>query len=108
MKMFKIATAVQLLYCLGCLVAVSCLSLYGAFYPAAFTAIAWKIGLFLTFLSVLNPMGLIGSVVNCIQYGSSSMKKSQKALAWVIAAPMIITMLWLLAFSFLCYYTSGV
>lgn len=108
MKTFKIATVLQIAYCVGCLIAVACLSLYDAFYPTAFSEICWKIGLPLTLISVLNPMGLVGSVITCVQYVSPTMKKSKKTLAWVIAAPILIVLLWLLAFSFLCYYTGGV
>lgn len=108
MKTFKIATALQLVYCMGCLISIFCLLLYDAFYPAAFTEICWQIGLPLTLISILNPMGTIGSVISCVQYCSSVMKKSKRSLALVIAMPILIVLLWVLTFSFLCYYTSGV
>ncbi|MBQ7357617.1 MAG: hypothetical protein IJW65_02655 [Clostridia bacterium] len=108
MKVFKISTALQLLYCLACLVLALWMPLYSAYYTTDFGRICLKVGGVLFLISGFNPMGLICSAVNLVVFCSTDLKKSKKALAWVITAPILIVLCWVLAITSYISHTGGV
>ena len=80
MKLFKVGTILQLIYCFCCLLVVICMPLYTAFYTTTFGEICFRIGAILTFVSTFNPMGLIGTIIKFIACFSTDLKKSKKIL----------------------------
>ena len=58
MKVFKISTALQLLYCLACLVLALWMPLYSAYYTTDFGRICLKVGGVLFFDFRLQPDGV--------------------------------------------------
>ena len=108
MKLFKIGTTLQLIYCFGCLGVVICMPLYSAFYTTAFGEICFRIGEILTLVSTFNPMGLIGTIINFIKCFSTDLKKSKKILIWTIISPILIVLFWTLAVCFFVNHSGGV
>ena len=108
MKLFKAGTILQLIYCLLCLIVIICMHLYTAFYPTQFGEFCFKIGAVLTFVSTFNPLGLIGTIMNIVAYCTSDLKKSKKALIWVIASPVLIVLCWVVAVCFFVHHSGGV
>ena len=108
MKAFKVGTVLQLTYCLLCMIVVICMPLYTAFYATQFGKICFKAGALLTFASTVNPIGLIGTIVNIAAYGTTDLKKSRKALVWVIASPILMGLCWLTAVCVFVYHSGGV
>ena len=108
MKVFKISTVVQRLYCLGCLIVVACMPLYTAYYTTAFGEVCFSMGQFFALLSTFNPMGLIGAIINFIVYFNTELRQSKKAFIWVIASPILIVLCWVLAVSFFVHHSGGV
>ena len=108
MKLFKEGTILQLIYCFCCLLVVICMPLYTAFYTTTFGEICFRIGASLTFVSTLNPMGLIGTIINFFACFSSDLKKSKKILIWTIISPALIVLFWVLAVCFFVHHSGGV
>lgn len=108
LKLFKIGTILQLIYCFCCLVVVICMPLYTAFYNTSFGKICLGIGAILIMISTFNPMGLIETVINLIVCFTSGLKKSKKILIWTIASPALIALSWILAVSFFVKHSGGV
>ena len=108
MKVFKISVLVQLLYCLGCLIVVICMPLYTAFYPTAFGDICFKIGAVFNAISMANPLGFVGNVCAYIVFFTTDMKKSNKALAWIIVSPFLMVLCWYLSITFFVKHSGGV
>ena len=108
MKLFKVGLILQISYCVLCLIAVVCLPLYTLFYPSVFGNICFRIGATLTFISTFNPIGLAGTIMNVCAYFVSDYPKSKKALAWSIAAPILIILSWLAAVCSFVYHSGGV
>ena len=105
---FKISVLLQLLYCLGCLIVVICMPLYTAFYPTAFGDICFKIGAVFTAISTFNPLGIAGTVCAYIVFFMTDMKKSNKALVWIIVSPLLIALCWYLSITFFVKHSGGV
>ncbi len=108
MKLFKVGTILQLIYCFCCLLVVICMPLYTAFYTTAFGKICFRIGEILTFVSTFNRMGLIGTIINFIKCFSTNLKISKKVLIWTIASPFLIVLFWVLAVCFFVHHSGGV
>jgi len=108
MKLFKVGTALQMIYCFCCLLVAICMPLYTAFYTTTFGKICFRIGEILTLVSTFNPMGLIGTIINFIACFSSDLKKSKKILIWTIISPALIVLFWLLAVCFFVHHSGGV
>ena len=108
MKLFKVGTILQLIYCFCCLLVVICMPLYTAFYTTTFGEICFRIGEILTFVSTFNPMGLIGTIIIFIACFSSDLKKSKKILIWTIISPALIVLFWVLAVCFFVHHSGGV
>ena len=108
MKLFKAGTILQLIYCFCCLVVAICMPLYTAFYTTKFGDICFGIGAILTFVSTINPMGLVGAIINFSACFSSDLKKSKKILIWTILSPVLIVLFWMLAVCFFVYHSGGV
>ncbi len=108
MKIFKVGTILQLLYCFLCLIVVICMPLYTAFYTTHFGEVCFKIGAVLTFVSTFNPIGLIGTIMNIVACCTSSLKKSKKVLTWVIVSPILIVLCWVVAVCFFVHHSGGV
>jgi len=108
MKLFKMGTILQLIYCFCCLLVVICMPLYTAFYPTTFGEICFRIGAILTFVSTFNPMGLIGTIIKFIACFSFDLKKSKKILIWTIISPALIVLFWVLAVCFFVRHSGGV
>ena len=108
MKLFKVGTILQLIYCFCCLLVVICMPLYTAFYTTTFGEICFRIGAILTLGSTFNPMGLIGTIINFIACFSSDLKKSKKILIWTIISPALIVLFWVLAVCFFVHHSGGV
>ena len=103
MKLFKFGTILQIIYFACCLLVVICMPLYSAFYTTSFGLICFRIGAVLTFLSTVNPIGLIGSVLNII-----ACAKSKKHLIWTIISLALIPVSWITAVCFFVHYSGGV
>ncbi len=103
MKLFKIGTILQIIYFACCLPVVICMPLYSAFYTTSFGLICFRIGAVLTFVSTVNPVGLIGSVLNII-----ACAKSKKRLIWTIISPALIPISWITAVCCFVHYSGGV
>ena len=108
MKLFKAGTILQLIYCLLCLIVIICMPLYTAFYTTQFGEVCFKIGAVLTFVSTFNPLGLIGTIMNIVSCCTSDLKKSKKALIWVIVSPVLIVLFWVVAVCFFVHHSGGV
>ncbi len=108
MKLFRIGTILQLIYCLLCLLVIVCMPLYTAFHPTDFAIICFKIGAFLTFISTLNPMGILGTIINFIACFSADSKRSRKVLIWTIASPILLALSWVLAVCCFVGHSGGV
>ena len=110
MKLFKMGTILQLIYCFCCLLVVICMPLYTAFYTTTFGEICFRIGVILTLGSTFNPMALIGTIINFIACFSSDLKKSKKILIliWTIISPALIVLFWVLAVCFFVHHSGGV
>ena len=108
MKLFKAGTLLQLIYCVPCIIVIICMSLYTAFYTAQFGEFCLKIGAVLTVVSTFNPLGLIGTIMNIVSCCTSDLKKSKKALIWVIISPVLIVLCWVVAVCFFVYHSGGV
>ena len=108
MKLFKVGTILQLIYCFCCLLVVICMPLYTAFYTTTFGEICFRIGEILTIVSTFNPMGLIGTIITFIAWFSSDLKKSKKILIWTIISPALIVLFWVLAVCFFVHHSGGV
>lgn len=108
MKVFKISSITQLLYCLGCVIVMICMPLYTIFFPTAFSMACLDIATTFTLVSTFNPLGLICSVLNIILYFTTELKKSKKALVWIIAAPILMIACWIFAVCSLVYHSGGV
>ena len=108
MKLFKLGTILQLIYCLLCLIVLICMPLYTVFYTTQFGGICFKIGAFLTFVSTFNPIGLIGTIMNIVGCSSSDLKGSKKAVAWAIASPVLVVACWIVAVCLFVQHSGGV
>ena len=108
MKLFKAGTILQLIYCFCCLLVIVCMPIYSAFYMTTFGKICLRIGATLTIFSTLNPMGLIGTVINFVACFSSDLKKSKKILIWTIISPALIVLFWFLAVCFFVQHSGGI
>ena len=110
MKLFKIGTTFQLVYCFLCLVVVICMPLYALFYSTVFGEICFKIGETLSIVSTFNVMGLVGTIFNFIACFSSDLKKSKKILIliWSFMSPVLIVLSYILAVGFFVGYSGGV
>ena len=108
MKVFKFSVAIQLMYCLGCVIVMICMPLFRAFYPTNFSKICLSIGVFFTVAATFNPLGVLCSVLNIILYFTTELNKSKKVLTWIILAPFLIIICWILAVCFHVYFTGGV
>lgn len=82
--------------------------LYTAFYPTQFGEICFAIGAILTFVSTFIPLGLIGTIVNIVACCISNIKKSKKALIWVIISPALIILCWVIAMYSFVLHSGGV
>lgn len=101
-KAMKAATALQILYCIGCVIVLVCMPLYTALYPTAFGEVCFRIGGTLALLSAINPMGLICAIINGVGYyrnraALSDERKRNGIYVWVAAGPMLTTLLWYLS-----------
>ena len=108
MKAFKISAVFQLLYCIGCLTTVISIFLYSSFYTTDFGAACFGISAVMNLLSTVIPTGLVATIVNYIAYFNSDLRKSKTALVWLIVAPIMIILSWLLSVSTFVLYTGGV
>ena len=108
MKLFKVGTALQILYCFCCLIVVICMPLYTAFYTTIFGKICFRIGAVLTFISTFNPIGLIGTIMSLIGCFSTDLKRSNKHLALSGILPILIICFWVLAMCFFVHHSGGV
>lgn len=95
MKTFKITAAIQIIYCILCLIAIISMSTYSFYYNTDFGKISFKIGEIFTFLSVFNPLGIIGSIMNCVVCFSSNLRKFKKNLLWAIITSIFVSLLWI-------------
>ena len=108
MKRFMVATAIQLLYCVGCIIVMLSMSLYYIFYPTVFSDICFRTGALLTLIFSLNPMGLIATVINYFIGFGSGLHKSKKVLIWLIVSPFIIVLCWFGMIVFFVGFSGGV
>lgn len=108
MKLFKASVILQSIYCLGCVIAIAFLLLFRAFYATEVGNFFFKISEFFAITSALNPIGLVGSILGWIAFFTSNLKKSKKALAWIILSPLLVTALWFIEISLFVHLTGGV
>lgn len=108
MKLFKVGTILQVIYCSCCLIEVACMPLYTAFYTTKFGSICFTIGVIFILVSTFNPIGLIGTILNIIACFHIELKNNKKYLIWTIVSPFIIILSYILACCFFVYHSGGV
>lgn len=86
--------------------------LYTAYYPSDFARVCFEIGVIMTLLSAINPIGIICAVTNLVSYidhrKDADHKPSSKILLWVIVGPILTTLFWCLSIFFFVSHSGGV
>lgn len=108
MKNFKAGAIIQIVYFLICLIVIICMPIYGVFHDTSLGDIIFRIGDIFFLVATFIPIGLVGTAINIWGSGTSDLKKSKKALVWMIASPIILFISWYLALGSFIYYTGGV
>lgn len=108
MKTFKVGAIIQIIYFLICLIVIICMPIYGVFHDTSLGDIIFRIGDIFFLVATFIPIGLVGTAINIWGSGALDLKKSKKALVWMIASPIILFMSWYLALGSFIYYTGGV
>ena len=106
MKLFKAGTVLQMIYMCGCLVVVACMPLYRVFYETTFGLLCLRIGGLLLAVSTINPMGLLGTIMNIIACIAYKQEVSGKYVVRTVIAPVLLICSWLLAVCFFVKYTG--
>ena len=111
MKKISLPTCLQLIYCFFCTLAIVCMNLYTACYPTQFSNVCFKIGVVITILCALNPIGILCGIWQIVKYAKRSEKDDadhSKQIAWVIIGPILTTLAWYLAIASFVTHSGGV
>ena len=108
MKLYKAGFILQMIYCGCCLPVAICMPLYTMFYGTDFGEFCFRAGALLTVVSMLNPIGLAGTVMNMIGCYSTDLKKSKRYYIWTGISPVVMICSWLLAVCFFVHHSGGV
>lgn len=90
MKLLKIGTTLQMIYCGICLISIVCMLLYAGFSATAFGEGCMKVGTIIVYTLHFNLLGVIGSVMNFIGCYSTELKRQKKYFVWTIVSPVLV------------------
>lgn len=99
MKAFKNSIKLQLIYCIICLVVIVCMTLNAIFDGTAFGKACFTFGGVIAILQLANPMAVFGLISSLLFFFLSDVKKSKKALLYLIFSPLVCLFLFALAMS---------
>lgn len=104
MKLLKIGTTLQMIYCGLCFVSIVCMLLYAGFPATTFGASCMRAGTIIVFTLRFNLLGLIGTIMNFIGCCSTELKRQKKYFTWTIVSPVVVIFCNMLA-SFVAFAT---
>lgn len=110
-KAMKASTALQVLYCIGCVTVLVCMPLYSVFYATEFGEICFRIGGTMALLSAINPIGIICAIINGVGYYRkraelSDERGKDRVYIWVAAGPVLTTLVWYLSICSFIYHSG--
>ena len=99
MKAFKNSIKLQFIYCIICLVVIVCMTLNAIFDGTAFGKACFTFGGVIAILQLANPMAVFGFISSLLFFILSDVKKSKKALLYLIFSPLVCLFFFALAMS---------